>query len=119
MAREKQGFESVLELRCPEPAAAATELERLAALRQDWRLACWPVPPRMGLAYLMAERRRPGTGPAAAASTWEGDPARAGERDEEEMAICFGAGRPAADLIGADFAGHATDLYGPLLEAGP
>jgi exodeoxyribonuclease V gamma subunit len=117
IAREKDSFKAVLRLAAPSGGEARTELERLATLRQDWRLPCWPVPPRTGMAYLAAERKAAGAGAAKAAEAWEGGFSMPGERLQEEMVICFGADLSAASLVEGQFAARATSLYGPLLEA--
>ncbi len=117
IAREKDRLGAMVRLAAPEAEAARRELERLQALRRQWLLSCWPVPPRTGLAYLLAERKKPGTGPARAAAIWEGGPNQWGEREQEEMGICFGADLPAPALFEGSFAACAAELYGPLLEA--
>jgi exodeoxyribonuclease V gamma subunit len=117
IAREQDRIEPRLHLACPPPEEARRQLERLGELRQRWRQRCWPVPPRCGMAYLEAERSRPGSGPGAAADCWEGAGMRRAERQEAEMALCFGADRPIADLLGPEFVACATDLYGVMLEA--
>ena len=107
----------MVRLAAPDAEVARQELDRLEALRRHWLLSCWPVPPRTGLAYLLAERKKAGTGPARAAAIWEGGPKQWAERDQEEMVICFGADLSATALLEEPFAACAAELYGPLLEA--
>lgn len=115
-------FTVELELTAPAVEAARAELERLAALREEWRGACWPVPPRTAWAWLEGEARRSGGGHSPASQQWEGGAAGRGpmaERRRAEMVVCFGADLPAEDLLEGDFGERAAALYGPLLEARP
>ena len=105
------------QLRVPDPQTARLELERLQELRQRWRTACWPVPPRTGWTYLEQERARPGSGLRQAEEVWLGGRGRFGERERPEMVVCFGAQLPAEQLLQPPFALLAAELYGPLLEA--
>ncbi|MEB3255505.1 MAG: exodeoxyribonuclease V subunit gamma [Synechococcaceae cyanobacterium] len=117
IARDGNRLAVALRLQAPEPAAARGELERLAALREAWRQACWPVPPRTGWAWRAREEERPGEGFEAARKAWEGDGVGRPEREEEVMVVCFGAERSASALIDASFGERADALYGPLLAA--
>ena len=117
IAREKDRLRPMVRLAAPDAEVARQELDRLEALRRQWILSCWPVPPRTGLAFLLAERKQPGTGPARAAAIWEGGPMQWAERDQEEMVLCFGADLSAKTLVEEPFAACAAELYGPLLEA--
>jgi exodeoxyribonuclease V gamma subunit len=117
IARNGDRLTPELRLRAPEPAEARAQLERLGQLRQEWRDACWPVPPRSGWAWLSAERSKPGEGFEAARREWEGDGHSDGERDQEEMAVCFGAELAAATLVDGAFGERAAAVYEPLLEA--
>ncbi len=117
IARDGDRLAEDLRLRAPDPDVARAELERLGALRQQWRNACWPVPPRTGWGWLTCERRRAGDGFGEARRIWEGDGPAGGEREREEMEVCFGATLPAADLVDERFGERAAALYGPLLEA--
>jgi exodeoxyribonuclease V gamma subunit len=117
IARERDELRSMLSLQAPEPDAAGAELERLAELREQWRDACWPVPPRTGWTWLEAGGEDSDRGFTKARSVWEGDAMQVAERREEVMAVCFGADLAAAELINADFAARAEALYGPMLLA--
>jgi exodeoxyribonuclease V gamma subunit len=117
IARDGNRLGLELRLQAPEPEAARAELERLAALREAWRQACWPVPPRTGWAWRAREEDRPGEGFEAARKVWEGDGVGRPEREEEVMVVCFGAERSAAALLDARFGERADALYGPLLAA--
>ena len=115
IARTERGMAPALRLRAPECDAARRELERLAALREDWRHRCWPVPPETGWALL-------DRGEAAAIGTWEGSAQRPGERLEPEQALCFGAELGGRELLagtGADLRELADALLAPLLEQRP
>jgi exodeoxyribonuclease V gamma subunit len=118
IAREKDRFAVTFRLEAPDTEAARRELERLAALREDWRGACWPVPPRTGWAWQEAEAKQAGAGQAKATAAWEGGFEHSGERQTPEMALCFGADLPAATLLDERFTALADTLYGPVLEAG-
>ena len=107
----------MLRLVPPAPELACAELERLAALRERWRTACWPLPPRSGWAWLEAEAKRPGSGAAQFSEQWEGSAMLAGERLQSEMVLCFGASLPAADLLEQDPAPRLAELYGSLRAA--
>jgi exodeoxyribonuclease V gamma subunit len=117
IARDGERLREDLRLRAPQPAEARAELERLAELRQQWRDACWPVPPGTGWAWLSKERQKPGEGFEAGRQEWEGTGPHGGERLREEMVVCFGAELPAAALIDGCFGERAAAFYGPLLEA--
>jgi exodeoxyribonuclease V gamma subunit len=117
IAREGDVLRSLLTLRAPEPEAAGAELVRLAALREQWRDVCWPVPPRTGWAWIEAGGEEGGKGVAKARGIWEGDGMQAAERHEEVMVVCFGADLGAAELIDNEFGTRAELLYGSLLEA--
>jgi len=104
-------------LQAPEPQAAREELERLAALREQWRQACWPVPPRSGWAWCERERERAGTGFAEVVKVWEGDGHARAEGQEPEMVVCFGAERPALELVDGAFGERAMALYDAVLAA--
>jgi exonuclease V gamma subunit len=117
IAREKDRFEATFRLEAPDTEAARRELERLAALREDWRGACWPVPPRTGWVWLEAEAKKAGKGQEKATESWEGGHGHRGERHTPEMALCFGADLPAATLLDERFTALAETLYGPVLEA--
>ncbi|MEO1002873.1 MAG: exodeoxyribonuclease V subunit gamma [Cyanobacteria bacterium J06638_7] len=116
VARKGDQFE-LLESLEPLPAAEAlSRLEQLRALRQQHRSRCWPVPPRTGWAWAAAELAKPGGGWRAARDAWEGGYAGPGEREQEAMALCFGAALPAATLVGEPFEAAALALLQPLLE---
>ncbi|MFM8606190.1 MAG: exodeoxyribonuclease V subunit gamma [Cyanobium sp.] len=117
IGRDGDELRSLLTLRAPEPEAGGGELERLAALREQWREACWPVPPRTGWAWIEAGGEEGGRGFAKARGIWEGDGKQTAERREEVMVVCFGADLGAAELIDNEFGSRAALLYGPLLEA--
>jgi exonuclease V gamma subunit len=122
LARDRGGsdrFVPAVRLPAPRRGDACAELERLAALRQEWRAACWPVPPRTGWSWLEAERRRPGRGRGDASQCWEGGygSGTPGERSRPEMVVCFGAELPFDALLDGAFAACSERLYGPLLEA--
>jgi exodeoxyribonuclease V gamma subunit len=106
-----------LRLRAPDPEEAHAQFGRLETLRHQWRDACWPVPPRTGWAWLKRERDRPGQGFEEARQVWEGNDLVSGERDREEMVVCFGADLPAATLIDGEFGERAAAFYGAVLEA--
>ncbi len=110
-------FAPVLRLAPPPPAQACAELERLAALREEWRTACWPLPPRSGWAWLQGEAKRPGSGSARFAECWEGSPQLPGECLQGEMVLCFGPTTPAAELLEQDPAERLSALYGSLRAA--
>jgi exodeoxyribonuclease V gamma subunit len=117
IARNADVFVPVLELVPPEARAARDELERLAALQRGWRARGWPVPPETGWSYAAAEQRKPGDGRPRATGTWEGSGFSRGEREQEEMELCFGAVRPADDLLSPEVLALATELFAPLLAA--
>jgi exodeoxyribonuclease V gamma subunit len=117
IARDKERFEAKFRLEAPDLDGARRELERLAALHQDWSGPCWPVPPLTGWAWAEAEAKKAGTGQGKATDAWEGGYNHSGERESAEMAICFGADLPAATLLDDHFAVLADALYGPVLEA--
>lgn len=101
----------------PLPASAAlAQLEQLRELREQHRASCWPVPPRTGWAWAEAELGRAGSGLKAARGAWEGGFAGAGEREQEEMALCFGAVLTAIELVEERFCCAALALLQPLLE---
>jgi exodeoxyribonuclease V gamma subunit len=116
LAREQGDRMLATTLAAPEPEAALAELERLAALRERWRLACWPVPPRTGWAWWEAEHKD-GSGAAAARAIWEGGPQQRGERDTPEMVACFGGALPLVDLLEGSFADLARELFAPVQAA--
>ena len=116
LAREQGDRMLATTLAAPEPEAALAELERLAALRERWRLACWPVPPRTGWAWSEAEQKD-GSGAAAARLIWEGGPQLRGERDTPEMVACFGGALPLVDLLEDPFADLARELFTPVQTA--
>jgi len=113
IARGDKGFAVVSRYAAPQAAAAAAELERLAALRQRWRQRCWPVPPETAWALATA-------GEARAISTWEGGPLHPGECAEPEQVLCFGAELSGRELLAprGELAPAAlvAELLGPLLE---
>ncbi len=117
IARDDDRFAVQWRLAAPDATAARAELERLAALREQWRASCWPVPPRTGWAWLEAERRQEGSGDSKAAAIWEGGHNGAGERTRAEMVLCFGAELPASRLFDEPFAERVRSLFGPVLEA--
>ena len=115
--KHRDQFSPQLKLRPPGLEQAQTQLAQLAALQQQWRCTCWPVPPLSGWAWVLAESKRAGTGFEAAQRQWEGAPNQWAERQQEEMVVCFGADREASDLIDAAFEVRAKELWQPLLEA--
>jgi exodeoxyribonuclease V gamma subunit len=117
IAREGDELRSVLTLQAPEPDDGGTELERLSALREQWRDTCWPVPPRTGWNWLQAGGEEGGRGFAKGRGIWEGDGMQKAERREEVMVVCFGADLGAAALINDRFGTLAEALYGPMLLA--
>jgi exodeoxyribonuclease V gamma subunit len=117
IARDGDRLQPELTLKAPDPLAARDELARLAGLREEWRDACWPVPPRTGWGWLQAGGDKEGRGFAKARSLWEGDAMLTAERREEVMVVCFGADLSAAELIDGHFGARAEALYGTVLEA--
>ena len=113
--KRRDQFSPQLKLRPPSLDQAQTELARLAALQQQWRCSCWPVPPLSGWAWVVAESKRAGTGFEAAQRQWEGAPNQWAERQQDEMVVCFGAGLEASDLIDTEFGARALELWQPLL----
>jgi exodeoxyribonuclease V gamma subunit len=117
IAREGNRLVVNQRLLAPDPEAARGELERLAALREQWRQACWPVPPRSGWAWCERERDHPGEGFAAVDKAWEGEGQVRAECQEEVMVVCFGADLRARDLVDGAFGERAQAIYGPVLAA--
>ena len=116
LARDKGDRIAATTLIAPDPEAARRELERLAALRDQWREVCWPVPPRTGWSWW--EQERAGTsGLAAAQREWEGGQQSRGEREQSEMEACFGGELPVADLLESPFAALAQELFEPIQAA--
>ena len=107
IARGDKGFAVQQRLQPSAAEQARAELEQLAALRSAWRLRCWPVPPEMGWAWLQQGERK-------AIEVWEGHERLRGERQEPDQVLCFGAQRPARELLGEEFGRLATDWLGPL-----
>ncbi len=116
MARHEDRFQVLERLQPPGQEQALERLQELRTLRQAHRHTCWPVPPRTGWTYAAAERKKPGTGPREARRIWEGDQLRAGEREEEEMALCFGRDLGIHALLAGPLPELAVALLGPLLE---
>ncbi len=117
LGRDSGDRYGTITLRAPAPETARAELERLAALRERWRLACSPVPPRTGWHWLKRELKDPGTGHQEARRHWEGDPQRSGERQLPEMVTCFGGDLPVETLLEPPFAALAAELYSAPLAA--
>ena len=104
-------------LDAPTTAQAATVLEQLRAWRQQYRNACWPLPPDTGWAYAKGELTNPGTGKGwrDARNSWEGGFASSGERRDAVQALCFGSDLPLADLLTPAVQELALALHEPLL----
>jgi exodeoxyribonuclease V gamma subunit len=117
IARDGDRLTVDLRLGAPNPGDARAQFERLAGLRQQWQDTCWPVPPKTGWAWLKRERDRPGQGFEEARRVWEGEGLLPGEREREEMVVCFGAELPAATLLDGGFGERAAAFYGALLAA--
>jgi exodeoxyribonuclease V gamma subunit len=116
VGRDADRFD-LLERLDPLPAGEAlTQLEQLRRLRERHRDHCWPVPPRTGWAWAEAELARSGSGLKAARNAWEGGFAGPGEREQAEMALCFGAALTTAELVEERFSAAALTLLQPLLE---
>jgi exodeoxyribonuclease V gamma subunit len=103
-----------------DPEQARRELERLWQLRQAWRTACWPVPPETGWSWM--EQGGPGVGAPnfqKVLDTWNGNAfGTPGEREREEMGICFGSQRSLESLVhDLPFAEAAQALFDPLFAA--
>jgi exodeoxyribonuclease V gamma subunit len=117
---QPDSFAIQLTFQAPDPEAARQELARLWRLRQAWRQACWPVPPETGWSWV--EQGGPAVGAANFAKVlaiWEGHAfGSPGEREREEMGICFGSQRSLEALM-ADlpFAEAAHGLLDPLFAA--
>lgn len=110
VARGGKGFGVQMEIRAPDTASAQAELARLAALRQQWRQHCWPVPPETG--WMLLQK-----GDSAAISRWEGGFQIPAERLEPEQALCFGAELPGVVLLEQNRVRQlASELLDPLLE---
>jgi exodeoxyribonuclease V gamma subunit len=116
LARDKGDRIAATTLIAPDPEAARRELERLAALRDQWREVCWPVPPRTGWSWWEQERAG-ASGLAAAQREWEGGQQSRGEREQSEMEACFGGELPVADLLERPFAALAQELFEPIQAA--
>ncbi|MFM7267261.1 MAG: exodeoxyribonuclease V subunit gamma [Cyanobium sp.] len=104
-------------LSAPAPEDARAELLRLAGLREHWRLACSPVPPRSGWHWCKRERKDPGGGAEEVRRHWEGEPQRSAERQLPEMVACFGGDLPVEALLVPPFAALAEQLYSAPLAA--
>ena len=120
IARQSPGnsFQAQLVFRAPDGAAARSELTRLWALRQDWRTACWPVPPETGWSWLEHHGPEPGSKEFEAVNTiWDGNSySGGGERWRVEMQLCFGTERSLESLLEElPFREQATSLLGPIL----
>jgi len=116
LARDEGDRISATTLIAPDPEAAQSELERLAALRDRWRQICWPVPPRTGWSWWEQERKG-SSGLAAAQREWEGGHRSRGERKRPEMEACFGGDLPVAALLGDPFGRLAQELFEPIQAA--
>jgi exodeoxyribonuclease V gamma subunit len=119
-AGRKDAFGPLLTFAAPAPEAAREELGRLWRLRQAWRSACWPVPPRTGWAWVAAGGlAQPEQALEKATEVWDGNSHQGGgERDEPEMRLCFGSERSLSLLLEElPFAEQATLLFPPLLDA--
>jgi exodeoxyribonuclease V gamma subunit len=113
-------FAIQLTLQAPHPDAARDALARLWQLRQAWRAACWPVPPETGWSWV--EHGGPAVGMpgfARVREIWEGSAFGVhGEREQEEMRICFGSQRSLDELLrDLPFAEAAHALFDPLCAA--
>jgi len=117
VAREEADQFRSTRLTAPDPGLAREELARLGALRETWRLACCPVPPRTGWTWWEKERLESGQGLEPARRRWEGDPQRPGERRRPEMLACFGGDLPLEALLEGPFPSLAAELYEAPLAA--
>ena len=117
---KKDSFSIQLTFQAPEPAAGGHELTRLWQLRQDWRAACWPVPPETGWSWFANGCPEIGTKAfAKVVDTWEGSGfSGGGERQQEEMQVCFGSQRSLESLLrDLPFQEGAQELLDPLWKA--
>ncbi|MEB3350288.1 MAG: exodeoxyribonuclease V subunit gamma [Cyanobacteriota bacterium] len=117
LARDGDRFSAAISLAAPAPDRAQAELDRLAQLEAEWRYRCWPAPPHTAWCWLEAERHKRGSGRTKALQAWEGGWQARGERDQEEMVVCFGSGCGFDALLAGGLVERAEELYGPLLEA--
>jgi exodeoxyribonuclease V gamma subunit len=116
VARDDASFR-ILETQQPLPPAEATvRLEQLRQLRERHRHDCWPVPPRTGWAWAEAELHRPDSGLKAAIGAWQGGFGRSAEREDEVMALCFGAQLTTRELLDEPCCAAALELLQPVLE---
>jgi len=115
VGRDQHSFRVLEELEPPPAGEASALLEQLRGLRERHRHQCWPVPPLSGWHWASAERRKPGSGFKAAQSAWEGEFGSSAEREDAVMALCFGSGTSAAELIEPHFCAAAQALLEPLL----
>ena len=104
----------------PDAEGARRQLDTLGQLRQAWREACWPVPPDTGWSWV--EQGCPEVGSAAlekVRTTWEGsDYFGGGERQQEEMQLCFGPRRTLESLLEElPFQEWAHTLLAPIFQA--
>lgn len=118
--QKKDIFAIQLTFRAPTPGEAQAELSRLWQLRQAWRSTCWPVPPETGWAWM--ERGEPDGENQAfgkVVEAWEGSGfSGGGERQREEMQICFGSQRTLRSLMqDLPFAEQARLLLAPIHQA--
>ena len=116
LARDKGDRISGTTLLAPDQEEARRELERLADLRERWRAACWPVPPRTGWTWWEQERQAR-SGQAAAQRVWEGAHQQDGERRLPEMVTCFGGDLPLTTLLQDPFPALARELMEPVQAA--
>jgi exodeoxyribonuclease V gamma subunit len=117
---KKDSFAIQFTFRAPTPEEARAELARLWQLRQAWRSSCWPVPPETGWKWM--EKGCPDDDSkdfGKVVECWEGSGfSSGGEREREEMQICFGSQRTLKSLLeDLAFGEQAQDLLGPIWKA--
>ena len=69
---------------------ATNILTNLKELAHHGLNECWPIPPKSGWAYVITQQKNPSKAIEAFHQSWVGNYKSKGERDKEEMRLCFG-----------------------------
>jgi len=115
--KNKNDFDINYKFKELEQSEAKYNLEKLKQIVSINKNHCWPVPPRSGWEYALANMKNKPNANEIFNKIWKGVYNIKGEREKDEMVICFGNRIETKEFLNNDvFKSCLNKLYNPILE---
>lgn len=116
--KDKDKFDISLLFEPVQKEKAEQILKKINLLTTRGLTECWPVPPESGWAMAKAIKKDSQKYETAFQAKWVGGFSQKGERDKDEMQLCFGRNcKVSTFLDNEEFKETFKELYSPILES--